>query len=463
MRKIDIIYNNFINLLRNLTTESVVFDDFYGSLTEGQQSALIDIADKIASEKRNIERSFVDAEFYSDFTNLIYYLNDFYSRFGNYPNLKMHELLSIISVIQKLTIEFGGVTPLNLEEVIAPGDFALIELQDNINQENFLYYDASDITQSIFLFNIYDTTAFKDYVNSLTTGAQILYFLLSKLGTAVPLSDSKYVLVKTEFSAKPKIVKATLCLHIIISGKIIHRDYEYSFPPKIPISNFVVLGKNYQQFSDSIGIISEYIHQKDILDKYLRIYHVFENFMYKSPLVKLERGALGTVFSIRDFQRMYDRISDSEINMLKKLFDNILTLEHIPGETFNTRILNNWAGLIPVPFPDSVNIDILISLLNIKTNKGNDIFFANIDPNSLPHFLAKLIYAFRNSLVHNRETEFHLTHHTLLNHPVIGNTCLIVLEKFLIPILEELAFYLIINENQVVWYDKSSLKLWEEN
>ena len=286
--------------------------------------------------------------------------------------------------------------------------------------------------------------------------------MLGKLGNReLPLTASKYVLVNAEFLLKPKIVWATLCLYIIKTGATIHKSYEYSLPPAIPASCSVVLGKNYQQFIDSIGIISEYNHQKDILDKYLRIYHVLENFMYKSPLVTLERDSAGEVFSIRDFKRMYDRINDSELNMLKKLFENILELEYTHGQTFNSKIHNEWNCLIPALFVDDYKINFLLNVLNVSNSKGNATQFKNITMSNLPHFIAKLIYAFRNAMVHNRETEFHLTHQSLLTHPIIGNAALILLENFLLPILEETVFHLIIKENEIVWYDNSILKLWE--
>lgn len=464
MRKIDIIYPNLIALLNNLTIDGASFAAFHDGLDEEGQNKLIDISEKIATEKREITKTQLRREFYPDFTNLLDFLTEYNDSFGTFPNFRKAEIVAIISVIQKLTSEFGGTDTLNLEEEVAVEDFEIVEMNEDIVQDNFLHFDTIDITHSLFLFNITKSTEFKNYIDSISSGVHILYYLLSKLGSAAaPLNAPKYVLVKSTFSTKPKIVWATLCLHIIKNGEIIHSSYEYLSPPAIPATYLISLGKNYQQFSDSLGIISEYNYQKDILDKYLRIYHVFENFMYKSPLVKLERDSSGEVFSIRDFKRMYDRINDSEINMLKKLFDNVLALEHIPGQTFNVKILNKWTGLIPGSFVDAVKIDFLIDVLNIKTGKGNTILHGDITADTLPHFFAKLVYAFRNSMVHNRETEFHLTHQTLLNHPVIENAALIVLENFLLPILEDIVFYLIINENTIVWYDNAILKLWDKD
>ena len=99
----------------------------------------------------------------------------------------------------------------------------------------------------------------------------------------------------------------------------------------------------------------------------------------------------------------------------------------------------------------------------MKTTKGKDIDHAYVTTDSLPKFMGKVIYAFRNSMVHNRETEFHLTHFTLTNHPLIGDTARTILENFLLPTIEELVFNLIIAENTLVWYDKSKLYLWDES
>lgn len=313
MRKIDIVYPNLLKLLNKLTIDGDEFVAFHDALLEEEsQNRLLDISEKISFERAEIIKKQLENEFYPDFTNLLSFLNEYAENFSTFPNFRKNEIVASISIIQKLTAEFGGAEDLNLEEDINIDDFDIVEMTDDIVQDNFLHFDTLDLTHSLFLFNINDPTKFKNYIDSLSSEVYILYYLLSKIGTTgKPLIAPKYVLVKSTFSNKPKIIWATLCLHIIKTGEIIHNSYEYSLPPAVPITYLVSLGKDYQQFSDSISIISEYNHQKDILDKYLRIYHVFENFMYKSPLVKLERESSGEVFSIRDFKRMYDRIGKS--------------------------------------------------------------------------------------------------------------------------------------------------------
>jgi hypothetical protein len=95
------------------------------------------------------------------------------------------------------------------------------------------------------------------------------------------------------------------------------------------------IGSNYQQFNETLTILSEYNHQKDILDKYIRLYHVMENFMFKYPLVIMERANAGMPFSIRDFQRMYNKVNVSEISALKEMIRAILKEDYTAGTKFS--------------------------------------------------------------------------------------------------------------------------------
>jgi len=179
--------------------------------------------------------------------------------------------------------------------------------------------------------------------------------------------------------------------------------------------------------------------------------------MYKFPLATLEKKYAGNVFSIRDFQRMHDVVSNNEITALKKLFTAICNENYSATHKFSEFIFNNWTSVHPTIIADKDKIDALLSYLRVENT------FDSIDETQIPSFISKLVYAFRNSLVHNRETEFHLTHDSLLNHPQIENTAQLVLEKFIIPTIEEIVYYLIIERNDLVWFTNPSIKLFDEN
>jgi hypothetical protein len=188
---------------------------------------------------------------------------------------------------------------------------------------------------------------------------------------------------------------------------------------------------------------------------------VVENFMFKRPIVALEKHSNGLPFSIRDFKRMYDKVSDSELPTLKSLCEEIMPLDFDSTKKFSEKILEDWKKLTTTHGADETKINSLLKILNVYTNKGNEYLFDKIDLTNLGGFFGKLVYAFRNTMVHNRETEFHLTHNTLLNHDIVSDTPRVILEKFLLPNLEEIIFNLIIKENNIVWYTNSTLTLWE--
>lgn len=463
MKQIDLLYENLM-LLLDYVTISDEFDVFYAILNPTDQDKLIDIVEKVAIEKEEILQSYDANEFYSDFTPLVNVILDFKTFFNAFPNHRINEILAIIHIIEKLRNELGG--RINLEDTITPTEFEIISLDNSsINKDVFFVFNTLDTLESLLLFNIDKIEVFKTYILNISAGSHLLFYLLKHIGRTGHPIRGKHVLVKSVFASQPKLVLATLGLNIVITGETIHKSYEYIAPPTLAPNANVKLGEKYQQFYDSIDIISEYNYQKDILDKYLRIYHVLENFMYKAALVALEKDAGGQIFSVRDFKRMYDNINDSEHNMLKKLFEEILNLEYSPGTTFKTKIITEWNSLIPHHFPDDTKINSLLKILNVKTTKGGDIDFSYItNPiNPLHHSLSKLIYMLRNSIVHNRETEFHLTHLKLLSHPTLDDTAKTILETFLLPRLEEIVFSLITTKNDLVWYDNSVLKLWEEN
>ncbi len=462
MKRIDLLYTNLLSLLHNLTIDGSSFSTFHEEIAEEEsQDRLINISDNISTERREIAKCHLDKVFCTDYSNLISRINEFNEHFNGFPGFRENEIYAIIAILEKLTTEFSE-SEIDLEEEINVEEFVILPMREPLNQDNYFYFDDTDFANSLLLFNIHKKDIFEEFISSTTEGSDIFFYLLYDLGKDGNVLDSnKHVLIRRGFSDKPKKVWSALCLHILSTGEIIHYSYDYDKSPGITSECKIELGKNYHQFSDSLYIVSEYNNQKDILDKYLRIYHVIENFMFKRPIVSLEKDSQGNPFSIRDFKRMYEKVSDSELASLKKLSEAVLQLDYSRTEKFEKKVLDDWGQLVGLHSADENKINSLLKILNIYYSTGNEYLYNNIKADNLSGFFSKLIYGFRNSIVHNRETEFHLTHLTLNNHSFVGNTAKIILESFLIPILEEIVFHLIIKENDIVWYTNSSLKLWE--
>jgi len=453
----EIVYNNLNRIISGLTTNGIEFEQYYNGLgDEDKKADLFSLSEDIEAQLKEIKKSKLNGIIHADFDDSLTLLAKFSEKFPDYPNHRIHEGIVIVYLINLLNESIDE--EISLEEDYDISQLEITKLTKQIHQRNFAYFDENELKNSIVLLDFSNTARIANYFSQNSIPRQLIIQIIANLGLeASPLETTQYVLGNKDIVANSSQIRSALCVHIVKSGKIIHTPYDYDQLPNISPTRQVNQEVKYQQFDDSILILSEYNHQTDILDKYLRIYHLIENFMYKYPLTELERKYSGDVFSIRDFQRMHDVVSNSELNALKKLFAAICEENYSATQKFTEFINNSWTALYPSVISDKLKVDTLLSLLRIDKN------YDSINADQIPSFIAKLVYAFRNSLVHNRETEFHLTHETLLNHSQIENTAQLLLEKFVIPIVEEIVFYLIIEQNNLVWFSNSTIKLFDEN
>lgn len=465
MTKKEIIYNNLLRLLK-LLTSGERFDEYFNQLDDEGQNKLLRFSEDAEVEISRIEENRNRNLISFSFENLLPLLNTFSNNFADYPEHRLNEIFLLLEFLSRLNDAIDDT--INIEEELVTDNFSFVLLSKAIHAKNYVYYDAADILNSVCLFNLGDVESIHEFLEDHPQPVELILQILAKIGNgATPLQNSKYVLVKRELEVHGASIWACLAMHIVKAGEIVHTPYQYNLPPQVSNRRSILSGKEYQQFKDSLIILSEYNEQKDILDKYLRLYHVIENFMFKFPLVNLERSHNGAVFSIRDFQRMYDKIKTSELTALTKLFKRICDEDYDIGQSFGNFVVSKWQALSPAVIPNSSPIDSLLSSLRI-TKKKNDEEVAikftdfNINNQNTAKLFSAIVYGFRNSLVHNRETEFHLTYETILNHPDIGDCAKNIIEHFLIPVIEEMVFFLITNENDIVWFQNPKLVLFEK-
>lgn len=475
MTRKQIIYDNLLRLLKFLTAGNH-FDEYYGQLGEDQQTRLLKISEDLEVEISSIQHNKDSNLIEFSFGILLPLLERFSDNFSDYPNNRLNEIFILIEFLSKLNDVFNDSISIddaddliNIEEEEDVTNFSFVLVSKPIHAKNFVYYDTNEILNSVCLLDLANRGEIHNLLERPSMPIELIFQLLAKIGIeGSPLHPLKYVLIRSELENKPSLIWACLAMHIVKNGDSIHQPYQYTLSPQVIGSRRITSGKEYQQFTDSLVILSEYNEKKDLLDKYIRLYHVIENFMYKFPLVKLERSHNGSVFSIRDFQRMYDKIKTSETTALTKLFKRICDEEYNAGQNFGDFIVTKWQALSPAIIPNVADIDSLLSALRI-TKKRNDediaIAFSDFTINNpaTAKFFSAVIYGFRNSLVHNRETEFHLTYETILNHPVIGDCAKKIMEHFLIPVIVEIIFFLITNENDIVWFQGANLVLFEKN
>lgn len=453
-----------MRLLADYTLNGPGFEVFFDTLNDPEQEEIVSYEEQISSHITQIEKSINEGVFYDKLQALIDVLNIFNNSFPTFPVQRLEEILLIIKIINFIEIEVSGSGSvfdftINVDETL----FCFEPLPILLSHINFLYYDSLDLENSVVVLDLTNLADLNAFIDSGQMPIDILFALLTKLGQGVvAVAPSINVLIRSDQLGNTNSIFACVALHLVKSGKLVHSPSNYSSLPTVNVNRKILSNKKYQQFNDSLQILSEYNAQQDILDKYLRIYHLIENFMFKLPVVTLERAHQNTPFSIRDFRLLYSRIDKSEISVLKNLIADVMKLEYIPGTTFLSAVFVAWQAIHLTLVTDLAKINKLFELLNVTNSKGEAVRYESITQNEFPATFAKLIYGFRNSLVHNRETEFHLIHQTLQAHTTIGDTAKIILEKFVLPWLEEISFYLIIEDNDLVWYRNPALTLFSE-
>lgn len=455
MTKKDAIFHHLLTLLFNISTNTIN-DDFIDRISSEDSDRLISDLEQIENETEVLKAARELDQLPSNLGNLRGKLNNFHALFSDFPNHRIPEILLLIDIISKI-IEDSNLDPnFNIADSFDESQFQLLAISASIKSPFFRFIDTTDFSKSILAFSMVDP-AFSGEIQQVPV--DLLFQLLAQLNLDDPLIPSEtYLVIKSGLSQNK--AESCLKLHLVKNNKYFHDPVRYPHNLTINPIRQIDPDRGYQQFNETLAIISEYNFQKDILDKYLRLYHIVENFMYRQPLVSIERKT-NVNFSIRDFQRMYKAVNTSELDVLKEFLKKVFVLNYNPApQTFSSHLFTQWSSLTTAV--TTTQLDLLLET-TVILNKRREVFkFSDIQESQMSLVLSQLIYSFRNSIVHNKDTEFHLTHETLLRHSVLGNTAFLVLERFLIPCIEEIVFYLVIEDNDIVRFSNSDLRLWTD-
>jgi hypothetical protein len=371
-------------------------------------------------------------------------LEAFENQFGNFPGANLPKFRLFVLLADKLAQSAPPLDAADIDE----NAFEIRELPQPLPLCWFTRENAQSPQDSTAVFNCGDLAALEIEIAAANVSPAFAFQLLAALHALPALPAGHAVLVKR--TAQPieiAAIEAFVRLVVLINGKPVHATRRYANAPRVLDADAIRAGHVYQQWSEVLDVLSEYNSRDEVLLKYLTIYHVVENFMFKLPIVGLERQRNGKMFSIRDFQTLYDKTKMNEGDALKRLFAAVFPLQASAAATFQQHISTRWTAL--VPGVSQADIDIALSNLDLPFT------FAGFQGQAAAGFFAKLVYAIRNAIVHNKETEFHLTYASL-----DPKMCALI-ESFLIPSLEEICFSLIGSPNTHLWYQNKQLQLYK--
>lgn len=199
------------------------------------------------------------------------------------------------------------------------------------------------------------------------------------------------------------------------------------------LANLVNLSTaDYLQFFEIYDVIDEYHHATDVLSKYLKIYQMIEYLITRTILVSIqEKSSVQNLF-LRHMTSLsgYDDFDE-------KNFKKVFATNEADLKLWFKTLLGNQKTL------DAVN------KLTRKTINPTS------DDNALYGVLRKLIYQLRNSIVHNKASEIHLTvHNTELDKDVIP------VINALIKKFEKIILKKIVDFEDTISYKKEVLELY---
>lgn len=196
----------------------------------------------------------------------------------------------------------------------------------------------------------------------------------------------------------------------------------------------------YNQYIDVYDVISEWNNCSDVISAFLKMYQILEYIVYRKQLVAIVSSITTIKQSfVRHIKSLDKRFSDGERDVftrgLKKL------LPPFTGKITDSLITPEVEGFCKKYYSLTKNGD---------TYMKRQIFNNNVDD-----CIAKFIYDTRCSIVHNKESEFHITMTNCDEYKAI-----IPLMKKILEVVGEALFDVINKRDNGIEFNRANLELY---
>lgn len=239
--------------------------------------------------------------------------------------------------------------------------------------------------------------------------------------------EAGLLLQKVNQRCKSAFIYSFVYFRYLCQGNIVKIDEKLKYTDTQPFIPTFTKGNKYSQFFEIFDVANEINHSKDIVSRFLKVYHILEYLSYRVRLVKIEQKARERVTFIREVSSLHNA---NEEDFLKKCFANVFELDiaTIRGKLNLTPQLKEFI---------ETKFDIPQTEMH------------------LPNFIPKLIYRIRNSIVHNKESEFHIT----ISNPKEYSKMVNMMHR-IITILEEVIYKRINEPKSTINYGSPVIELY---
>lgn len=446
MKRAQIVYGWLIAYVDHIV-DSVKGETFAEALDFERANNLANATDVLRGRRDELKRMRVRRSHYPDWRELWKEMNEFHQMFPDFPELSPNRATMVLSLARRVA-ELGLSLDADPQNEIDTKLFDFRTLSKSLPVAWFAYANRS-FKDSTVVMASGQPEAFVRELSLDLTNERLFFYALAALTKKEELVSGSYALVKRISKLENEQVEAFVSLVLLANGRCVHIPHIYPGKPKVDVDS-IVLDIPYQQMNEAMYVLSEYNSRDDLLTKFLTVYHVIENFMYKLPIVELETRRGGKMFSIRNFRTLYESVSEKEETALKGFLRKALEVVIRPSSEFSAHLKSEWARFVAT----RNTAEIATTLLKLDIDKkANEVVTMFTGAQSAAH-LASITYRLRNAIVHNKETELHLTY-SALEAEITA-----LLGDFLLPVLEELCFSLISKKNTLVWYANRSLSLY---
>ena len=441
MKKHEAVYD-WIKVQVETLADSPAAEAYASTLGEDAIDDFVALTEKLRGDAAGLYQAKTQRAHYTHWREVRDSLSVFSDKFASFPGVSFQKLLLFALLCDVLAQSAPDMDAQEVDQNL----FGVCAVSLTLPSSWFFRKNGRQLHNSVVFFKPSRIEQIEEAIANQAGPSDLLFHVLATLSVFDgELPEAAVVVKKTNPARDSHDVENFVKLHLLMEGQQIHTPALVTRAPSVVEPDVVAVDIGYAQWSDALMVMSEYNSRGELLLKFLTIYQLLENLMFKLPIVKLERARCGAMFSLREFKALYSSISINEQSALDELFRVIFAME-VPGKgTFKTIVESDWVALEASAGADRITQEIARSGIRLNGSFTGQNFVGNY---------SKIVYVLRNSVVHNKETEFHLTSESLTD-PLKA-----LIETFLLPTLEKMVFWVISTENHHLWYQNKRLALY---
>lgn len=221
-------------------------------------------------------------------------------------------------------------------------------------------------------YSIADNDAIKNFFDIISIQDKTKGLVINKTSVAFE-EDKHYPFIYLSFLNESKSI-------------ILENDLKYGNTIIYPTLSFDPT-KDYEQYFDIYDVLNELNQSPDILNRFLRLYHTFEYLVYRVYLVELVKKVGSSRIFVREFINSSESMKKGERESFIKNFEKI------------------FASDLTATINPALNT---VSNANVITFLKDKKIVSDFNTTSIKK-ISEFIYGLRCCIVHNKESEYHIS------------------------------------------------------